>query len=120
MANISCFLRARDFKPTFGEEEFENIYRRHAAGLLVTFAKDTESPLGPRATKSGKAKRKTRRRTRPKDKKDDKKEKNAKKPVTVKVDLDGIHNRIVGLEIAPADYRDLRLVDGRVFYLRRT
>ena len=36
----------------------------------------------------------------------------------MKVDLDGIQNRLIALDIAPADYRDLRLVDGRVFYLR--
>ena len=40
--------------------------------------------------------------------------------MVVKVDIDGIQNRLVGLDIPPADYRDLRLVDGRVFYLRRT
>ena len=38
----------------------------------------------------------------------------------VKVDLDGIHNRIVGLEITPGNYRNIRMIDDRVFYLRRT
>ena len=36
------------------------------------------------------------------------------------MDTDGIQNRIVGLDIDPGNYKDLRLVDDRVFYLRRT
>ena len=52
-------------------------------------------------------------------KKDDK-DKDAKKPVVVKVDLDGIQDRLVALEIPPGNYSNLRLVDDRIFYLRRT
>ena len=43
-----------------------------------------------------------------------------KKPVVVKVDTDGIHDRIVGLEIQPGNYSDIRMVGDRIFYLRRT
>ena len=38
----------------------------------------------------------------------------------VKVDVDGIHDRIAGLEITPGNYSNIRLVDDRIFYLRRT
>src|SRR5204862_1972539 len=48
-------------------------------------------------------------------------EEKPKKPVVVKVDTDGIQNRIVGLEITPGNYRNIRMLDdGRIFYLRRT
>ncbi|MEY2531657.1 MAG: tricorn protease, partial [Verrucomicrobiota bacterium] len=59
---------------------------------------------------------------KPDDKKTDTKDKEPKpkKPVIVKMDLEGIQNRMLALEIPPGDYRDLRLVDDRVFYLRRT
>ena len=40
--------------------------------------------------------------------------------MVVKVDLDGIHDRITGLDITPGNYSNIRLVDDRVFYLRRT
>src|SRR5207302_10808612 len=43
-----------------------------------------------------------------------------KKPVVVKVDTDGIQSRILGLEITPGNYRNIRMVDDRIFYLRRT
>ncbi len=110
----------RDFKPTFGEEEFGNIYVDMQRVYLVTLSKDTESPVGPRSDEVGKAEKKDKDKDKDGEKKDGKEEEKSKKPVTVKVDTDGIQNRIVGLEITPANYRDLRLVDGRVFYLRRT
>jgi tricorn protease len=37
-----------------------------------------------------------------------------------KVDTDGIQTRIVGLEITPGSYRNIRMLDDRIFYLRRT
>ena len=57
----------RDFKPIFGEEEFDNVYRDMERVYLVTLAKDTESPLGRGATKSA-------RRRRTKTKKDGREE----------------------------------------------
>ena len=49
---------ARDFKPTFGDEEFSNIYRDMERVYLVTLAKDTENPLGPKSDEVGKAEQK--------------------------------------------------------------
>jgi tricorn protease len=109
---------ARDFKPTFSEAEFENVYRDMQRVYLVTLSKDTEPPLGPRSDEVGKKKKDEDKEAG--DKKEDKKKDEAKKPVTVKVDLDGIHDRIAGLEITPGNYSNIRLVDDRVFYLRRT
>ena len=78
-----------------------------------------ESPLAPKSDEVGKDK-KDKKADEKKGEPEDKKDKEAKKPVVVKVDTDGIQNRAVGLEITPANYSDLRLVDGRVFYLRHT
>ena len=127
-------VSSRDFKPTFGQTDFSNVYRDMSRVYLVTLAKETESPLGPRSDEVG-------------DKKDDKKDGDApdgkaasdpdkkstaakgdkekkadepKKPVVVKVDLDGIQNRLVALKIPPGDYGDIRMVGDRIFYLRRT
>ena len=114
----------RDFKPTFGEEQFEAIYLDMQRPYLVTLSKDTESPLAPRSDEVGKAEKKKDKEKvgdeKDGEKKDGKKDEKPRKAVTVKVDTDGIQNRIVGLDIAPANYKDLRLVDDRVFYLRRT
>src|SRR5207302_5510493 len=98
---------ARDFKPTFGEEEFESVYRDMERVYLVTLAKETENPLGPRSDEVGKAEKKREKEKekeaeekKPEEKKPDGKKPEAKKPeiakpkkpVVVKVDTDGIQN----------------------------
>ncbi|MDB6146389.1 MAG: hypothetical protein JWO45_53, partial [Spartobacteria bacterium] len=122
----------RDFKPIFAEEEFETVYRDMERIYLVMLAKDTESPLAPRSDEVGKERKKDKDKEAAQKKPDDKKPEDArdkksdvkdtkpKQPVTMKVDPDGIHDRIVGMEIAPGNYTSIRLVDDRVFYLRRT
>ncbi len=131
------FASARDFKPTFGDEEFQNVYVDMERVYLITLAKDTEPPLGPRSDEVGKAeqkrvkeKEKEEAEKKGDEKKTDKKSPSPsptptppevkKKPVTVKVDLDGIHDRLAALEIPPGNYSDIRMLDDRIFYLRRT
>ena len=129
------FASARDFKPVFGEEEFEAVYRDMERIYLVTLAKETESPLGPRSDEVGKERKKDTEKAeeknaekkpgekKPEDdknRKGDTKESAAKKAVATKVDTDGIADRIVGVEITPGNYTNIRLVDDRIFYLRRT
>src|SRR5207237_9459028 len=117
------FASGRDFKPTFAEDEFENVYVDMQRIYLVTLAKDTEPPLGPRSDEVGKAEQK---RARQKEKEGEEKkaeekkspspaqkssptptpELKPKKPIVVKIDLDGIHDRISGLEIVPGNYSD--------------
>jgi tricorn protease len=132
---------SRDFKPIFDQTDFNNVYRDLERVYLVTLSKDTENPLGPRSDEVGKKKDKEKADDKDKDKgkdadkdkakadkkpgddakKDDKdKDSGAKKPVTVKVDLDGIHDRLIALEIPSANYSNLRLVSDRIFYMRRT
>jgi tricorn protease len=134
---------SRDFKPLFDETDFGNVYRDLERVYLVTLAKETENPLGPRSDEVGKKKEKDKDKDKPDDKgkeadkdkaksdkkpaddakKDDKekdKDAGAKKPVTVKVDLDGIHDRLVALDIPSANYSNLRMISDRIFYMRRT
>ena len=124
---------ARDFKATLGDEEFANVYRDMERVYLVTLSKETENPLGPKSDEVGKAEQKREKEKakeaetkKPEEKAagekkaDEKKPEAPKKPVVVKVDTDGIQNRILGLEITPGNYRNIRMVDDRIFYLRRT
>ena len=50
---------ARDFKPTFGDQEFANVYRDMQRVYLVTLAKETANPLAPKSDEVGKAEEKT-------------------------------------------------------------
>ena len=120
---------ARDFKPSFGDQEFANVYRDMQRVYLVTLAKETANPLAPKSDEVGKAaeKREKEKAKEAEEKKPEtsptakKPEEKTKKPVVVKVDTDGIQNRILGLEIMPGNYRNIRMLDdGRIFYLRRT
>lgn len=127
---------ARDFKPTFGSEEFANVYRDMERVYLVTLSKETESPVAPRSDEVGKSDKKKadekesdkekdkpvedKKSRKTGDKKSESKDIKPKEPPVVKVDLDGIRDRIVPLDIPPGEYNNLRLVDDRVFYLRRT
>ncbi len=120
---------ARDFKPTFGDEEFANVYRDMQRVYLITLGKETENPLAPKSDEVGKAeeKRQKEKAKKEEEKKPEEKaigkkpEEKPKKAVIVKVDIDGIQNRILGLEITPGNYRNIRMLDdGRIFYLRRT
>ncbi|MGZ4982985.1 MAG: S41 family peptidase, partial [Chthoniobacterales bacterium] len=121
------FSSARDFKPTFGTPEFSEVYRNMERIYLVTLAKDTENPLAPRSDEVGKKK--------DKDKSADEKKSptpeatkggspqpspTPKPPPVTKVDADGLHDRIAGVEVTPGEYSDIRVVEGRIFYLRRT
>jgi tricorn protease len=119
---------SRDFKPIFGQTDFSNVYRDLDRVYLITLAKETESPLGPRSDEVGKAEKKKEEKAKGKeadekkgeDKKAAGKEPQPKKPVTVKIDVDGIHDRLSAFEIPPGDYSSIRMVEDRVFYLRRT
>ncbi|MGI9087464.1 MAG: S41 family peptidase [Chthoniobacterales bacterium] len=115
---------ARDFKPTFGAEEFENVYRDMERIYLVALATDTENPLAPRSDEVGKKKDDKKKEEADKKssetKKSDAKEAPPKQPPATKVDADGLRDRIIGLEVAPGEYKDIRVVEGRIFYLRRT
>src|SRR5437764_10449047 len=120
---------ARDFKPTFDDQEFANVYRDMQRVYLVTLAKETANPLAPKSDKISKAteKREKEKAKQAEEKKPEarpgekKPEEKSKKPVVVKVDSGGIQNRIVGLEITPGNYRNSRMLDdNRMLYLRRT
>jgi tricorn protease len=123
------FTSARDFNPVFAEEEFEAIFRNMERVYLVTLAKATPAPLGPKSDEVGQDDKKPDaakpeagkdEKGAPDDKKPADKGDAAKKPVVVTVDEDGIKDRISALDIPPAEYRNFRVTDGRVFYLRHT
>ncbi len=113
----AMFSSGRDFKPVFGEEEFEAIYRDMERPYLVTLSKDTPSPLAPRSDEVGKSDKKDKEKQGDKG---EKKDEGKKKSPNVKVDADGLSSRIIGIDVTPGIYTGLRLVDGRLFYLRRT
>ncbi len=114
---------SRDFKPTFGQDDFAAVYRDMTRVYLVTLARETKNPLGPRSDEVGQEEKKKDEKAGGKEEKKDGgdgKKEEAKKPVTVKIDLEGIQDRLLALEIPRGDYSNLRMVGDRIFYQRRT
>src|SRR4029077_4057267 len=62
------FSSARDFKPTFGEQQFAEVYRDMDRVYLVTLSKDTPSPLAPKSDEVGNAEKKKKDKEKDKDK----------------------------------------------------
>jgi tricorn protease len=121
----------RDFKPTISDIELEDVYRNLERVYLIALAKDTDSPFKPKSDEVDVAPAK------PDDKPDDKPAekpadkpgdkavdaKDAKKdavpkPVVVKVDEDGIKDRVIGLPITASNYENIHAVGDKVYYVR--
>ena len=108
------FVSNRSFSPTYSQTEWNHAYFDMAKIYFVTLAKDTKSPFAPKSDEvSVKAEKKE------KDAKDDKAKKDEEKTVTVKVDLDGLQSRIAVLPVSASSYREVTVLSGKVYYLRR-
>ena len=97
------FLSNRDFNPIYSATEWNHAYQDMARVYLVTLAKDTPSPLRPRN--------------------DDMTETppmgEPKKDGAIKVDTDGLKDRLLQLPVQPANYRQLESVGATVYYIRQ-
>jgi tricorn protease len=108
------FVSSRSFSPIYSQTEFNHAYLDMAKIYFVTLAKETKSPFEPKSDEVNvKAEKKEA------DAKDDKAKKAEEKTVVVKVDLDGLQSRIAVLPIAASNYRDVTVLSGKVYYLRR-
>jgi tricorn protease len=109
----------RDFKPTVSDIELDHVYRNLERVYLVALAKDTDSPFKPKSDEVEIAS------PSPTPKPDDKaadakdaKKDAAAKAVVVKVDEDGLRDRLIGLPIAAANYENIHSVGDKVYYIR--
>ncbi len=98
------FVSRRDFNPVYGQTEFNHVYQDMAKVYFVTLAKETRSPFEPKSDEVGE-----KPAAAPP----------AQGPLTLKVDVDGIKDRVLSLPVAPSNYLQLRSVGGAVYYLRR-
>ncbi|MFQ5604133.1 MAG: S41 family peptidase [bacterium] len=109
------FLSNRDFNPIYSWTEWNHAYQDMERIYFVALAKDVESPFKPKSDEVAVKK------TEPKSSKKNKKKEEAKKQedqVVVKVDEDGLKNRIVGLPIKPSSFWHLTSVGDKLYYNR--
>lgn len=117
------FVSSRDFNPVFSQTEFNHAYLAMSRVYFLTLAKETKSPFEPKsdevAVKKDEPPAKAEKAgAKAADKKDEKKDA-APAAVTVKVDEDGLKDRIVGLPIEVANYGSVSGVGDTVYYLKR-
>ena len=107
----------RDFRPTMSDIELEHVYRNLERVYLVALARETESPLKPRDDEVAIAPAAPKAEDKAAGAKDAPKDA-APKEVVVKVDEDGIKERLVGLPIMAGSYESIHAVGDKVYYLR--
>jgi len=114
------FLSDRDYSPTFGNFDFSFTYDDSTRPYALTLRKDLPSPFAPESDEvkagdesgGGEGDKK----------KDEAKEggKKAEKPVEpLKIDLDGIEDRIAGFPVKPGNLNGLGATGGVVLWLSR-
>jgi tricorn protease len=97
------FVSNRDFNPIYSATEWNHAYRDMARIYFVTLAKDTPSPFKPRSDESGET---------------SKAEEPVKKDAPIKVDVDGLKDRLLALPVQPANYSQLASVGSNLYYVR--
>lgn len=109
------FVSERDFNPLYSQTEWNHIYRDLARIYMLTLNKDTPSPFQPR---SDEVQVKSPAPAAPKAPESSKKE-SAVTITPLRIDLDGLAQRIVGLPLSPAQYDHLTGIEQKLYYLRR-
>jgi tricorn protease len=99
------FVSNRDFEPIYSTTEWNHAYRDMAKIYFVTLAKETPSPFKPRSDEVNEP---------PPPKAEE-----PKKEAAIKVDLDGLKDRILALPIQVGSYRQLASVGNTLYYVRQ-
>jgi tricorn protease len=106
------FVSDRTFSPAYGQTEWNHVYTDMASIYLVTLARDTKSPFEPKSDE-----------VKIQEVKDHGKKEEAKKEVSasvvVKVDAEGIQQRIAAVPITAAGYDNLQSVGDKLYYSRK-
>jgi tricorn protease len=114
------FVSDRDFNPVFSQTEYDHAYLAMSRVYFVTLAKDVKSPFAPKsdevAVKPEKAATPAAKPAKPAEKPAAKAEPEA--VPAVKVDTDGLTDRIVGLPIDTANYGQIYATGDAVYYGR--
>ena len=116
------FVSDRDFSPVYSQTEWNHAYLAMSRVCFVTLAKATKSPFAPKSDEVGvKPDQGVKPAAPEKPAKDDKKpaeKKEAEAPAPVKIDTDGLMDRIVALPIETANYGGINAVGDAVYYGR--
>lgn len=106
------FASKRDFNPIYSETEWNHALRDMTRIYFVTLTKDTPSPFAPTNDMV-----KIEKEKKDEDKKDDKdKKEKSDESKDIKVDLDGIQDRIASLPVKAGYYWGIHAIGNKVYY----
>ncbi len=119
------FVSDRDFNPVYSSTEWNHAYLSMSRVYFVTLAKDTKSPFAPKSDEvavkpekpAPEAKPAAAAKPAPPEKTPAAKPEPAAVPV-VKVDTDGLMDRLVALPVETANYGDINIIGDAVYYGR--
>lgn len=102
------FTSDRDFNPTYSQTEWNHSYSDMSRIYFITLQKNTPNPLGPTNDEVN--------LNAPSEKKDEKQDEKITIP-DVKIDIDGMQQRVVSLPIKAGNYWGLNQVGDKLFYI---
>jgi len=111
------FVSDRDFNPVYSRTEFNHAYLSMSRIYLVTLSAEEKSPFEPKSDEVEISEKSNVPEKGSGKKEEGKKE--PEKPKVIKVDPEGIKNRIVGLPIEVANYFNLSSVGEKLYYMKR-
>ncbi|MCK4701510.1 MAG: PD40 domain-containing protein, partial [Bacteroidales bacterium] len=112
------FTSARTFNPTYSRTEWNHAYVDMTKVYLITLAKSTPSPFAPE-NDVVKLEEDEKNEKDKKDENGDKKDKDTK-IIEVKIDIDGIKERIVALPVEASNYFNLYGGEDKIYYIERS
>ena len=102
------FISSRDYNPLLGNFEMSYVYRNMDRIYVMPLRKNIPSPFAPESDEVEVL------TTPAKSASPQKKSETA--PPNVRIDFEGIENRVVALPIKPGEYGNLQAIAGKVFY----
>lgn len=113
------FVSDRDFSPVYSRTEWNHAYLNMSRIYLVTLTREVKSPFEP---KSDEVKVAAAEATAPEKPKTEKPvaAKPAAEKLTIRVDKEGIKDRIVALPVEVSGYFGLTSVGDKLFYMKRS
>ncbi len=111
------FVSARDFNPTYSQTEWNHAYTDMDRIYLAILSKDTSSPfaLENDSVKIDSEKKDQGDKKEGKDKKDEA-NKSAEGSNDLKIDLNGLSDRIISLPVGASNYANVWCAGGKVYY----
>ncbi|MBN2089915.1 PD40 domain-containing protein [candidate division KSB1 bacterium] len=115
------FVSNRDYNPIFSATEWNHVYQDMARIYLVTLNKSVDSPFKPQSdeVEIKKEEAKPEDKSTKTDKKGDSEKTAKKETIEVKVDVDGLKDRIAALPLGASNYWNLGSVGENLYYFKR-